>query len=344
MIKFFIFICTFLLNTNIVFGNNLVEVEPVETKETVIQTYRFDGSINNYEDLIPNEIDYNNKIYKKIDIKVDEKKRTETLEKIEPIEKIITEKEKINAINLFDKELNYNKDNLKGKLKLDEKSLNISKNKVENITTYTNEKYTMYEDKTYYGLTSNDYSLLPKTIEKNGTYLKLISADFIKTNSNDIYNAICKYGGTYTKRIPNTKEVVKDYKVTVNYVGNLEKTIIESRTITVYYEPKNKEIQNINTNNETISKNNNIENETVFVSDENTNSVNLTENNKNINKILENQMFIICIIVLIILFIVTVVSICSTKLNKQKQERSSKFEKNNYKQKKYNYKNKKYEK
>ena len=324
MIKFFIFICTFLLNTNIVFGNNLVEVEPIETKETVIQTYRFDGSINNYEDLIPNEIDYNNKIYKKIDIKVDEKKRTETLEKIEPIEKIITEKEKINAINLFEKELNYNKDNLNGVLKLDEKSLNISKNKVENVTTYTNEKYTMYEDKTYYGLISNDYSLLPKTIEKNGTYLKLLSANFIKTNSNDIYNAVCKYGGTYTKRIPNTKEVVKDYKATVNYIGNLEKTIVESRTITVYYELQNNKLENTNI--------------------ENTSIENIFNTNKEKNKILENQLFLICIVVLIILFIVTVVSIYSTKLNKEKQERSSKFEKNNYKQKKYKYKNKKNEK
>ena len=337
--KIIIFIITFLLNTNIVFGNNYIK--PVETKETVIETYTFDGNVTNYEELIPNEINYNNKTYIKVDVNVEEKTRTETLEKTESVQKIVKENEKQNAINLFEKELNYNKDNLKGTLKLDKNSLSISKNKVENVTTYTNKKYTMYEDKTYYSLTSNDYSLLPKTIEKNGVYLKLISADFIKTNSNDIYNAVCKYGGTYTERIPNTKEVVKDYKATVTYIGTLEKTIVESRNVTVYYEPQNKETQNINTNNQNISKSDNIEDEPIFTSKENINNSNFIENNKEVNKILENQLFIICIIVLLILFVVTVVSIKTTKLNKQKEERSKNFEKSNYKPKKYKYKNKK---
>ena len=240
-----ILFCTVLLNNSVLASETIEEtsfVTPTSTKETVIETYTFNGDVLDYENLIPNEITHNNETYLKKDIKVDEQIKTETMEKTETLEKIITDKEKENAITLFDKELNYNKDNLKGILKLDENSLNISKNQVENITKYNNKKYTIYEDKTYYGLENNDYSLLPKSIMKDGVVLKLITADFVKTNSVDTYNAICKYGGTYTKKIPTSQEIVKDYKATVNYVGTVEKTVVESRNVTVFYEKGNSPI------------------------------------------------------------------------------------------------------
>ena len=240
-----ILFCTVLLNNSVLASETIEETSfatPTSTKETVIETYTFNGDVLDYENLIPNEITHNNETYLKKDIKVDEQIKTETMEKTETLEKIITDKEKENAITLFDKELNYNKDNLTGILKLDENSLNISKNEVENITKYNNKKYTVYEDKTYYGLENNDYSLLPKSIMKDGVVLKLITADFVKTNSVDTYNAVCKYGGTYTKKIPTSQEIVKDYKATVNYVGNLEKTVVESRDVTVFYEKDNSPI------------------------------------------------------------------------------------------------------
>ena len=320
-------ICTMLFTlflNNSVLANETIEnttfPTPTSTKETVIETYTFNGNVLDYENLIPNEIIHNNETYIKKDIKVDEQTKTETLEKIEPVEKIITDKEKENAINLFEKELNYNKDNLTGILKLDESSLNISKNKVENITKYNNKKYTVYEDKTYYGLESNDYSLLPKNIMKDGVVLKLITADFVKTNSVDTYNAVCKYGGTYTKKIPTSQEIVKDYKATVNYVGTVEKTIVENRNVTVFYEKGNSP---------------------TFIDTDNNN---INDNNiKNENRLIDNQIFILFIIVLIMLFVVTLIIIFV--LTRQiKAERRKNFEKNNYKSKKHKYKNKKNEK
>ena len=312
-----ILFCTVLLNNSVLASETIEEtsfVTPTSTKETVIETYTFNGDVLDYENLIPNEITHNNETYLKKDIKVDEQIKTETMEKTETLEKIITDKEKENAITLFDKELNYNKDNLTGILKLDENSLNISKNEVENITKYNNKKYTVYEDKTYYGLENNDYSLLPKSIMKDGVVLKLITADFVKTNSVDTYNAVCKYGGTYTKKIPTSQEIVKDYKATVNYVGTVEKTVVESRNVTVFYEKGNSPIS--------TDINNYL--------------------NSNDTK-MDNQIFTLLTIVLSMFFIIILIIIFI--LTRQiKAERRKNIEKNDYKQKKYKYKNKKNEK
>lgn len=235
-----IILSLFALNNSIVLANEIERPTPTSKKETIVETYEFYGNIADYETLIPKEITHNGNIYIKTDINVDEKTKTETLEISENSEKILEKNSKEKAITLFEKELNYDKDNLKGILKLDENSLNISKNEIENITNYETKKYTVYQDKTYYGLESNDYSLLPQTIIKNGTTLKLLTADFIKTNSKDTYNAECKYGGTYTKKIPTVKENVKNYKATATYKGTVTKEVVESRMVTVFYEKMEK--------------------------------------------------------------------------------------------------------
>ena len=277
--KFFLIFAFIIFNLNTVFAN---EISPLESKEMLIQTYEFAGDVLNYKELIPNEINHKGNIYKMIDIKAEENTKIETIQKTEPIEKIVTDTKKSNVINLFEKELTIDKDNLKGTLKLDENSLEITKNQVENVTNYKTEKYTIYEDKSYYGLESNDYSLLPQTLNKNGKTLKLISAEFVKTNSNDIYNANCKYGATFTKKIPNTKEVVKDYKATINYVGEVEKTTVESRDVTVFY-----------------SQDKAIENSEIINNTEEIKSETNTKNNTQIENSLLNKLFILCILILI---------------------------------------------
>lgn len=313
MKKILFLIIALFLNYTTVFAEE-TKAKPISTKETVIETYSFKGDILNYETLIPNEINHNGDIYLKTDIKVDEKTRTETLDIQETVEKIITEQEKSNAILLFDKELSYEKDSLKGVLKIDENSLEVTKNTVENITKYNDKKYTVYEDKTYYGLESNDYSLLPKNIMKNGVVLKLITADFVKTNSKDTYNAICKYGGTYTKKVPTSKEIIKDYKAKVNYVGTVNKEVVESRDVTVFYE-KNSIYDKIE---EPLGD--------------------------NIKVTLENNLSFILIIVLIsmIFIIILLLIFVITKQLKIKEERRKNFEK--YKQNNKYKKNRKNEK
>lgn len=312
--KFFLIFAFIIFNLNTVFAN---EISPLESKEMLIQTYEFAGDVLNYKELIPNEINHKGNIYKMIDIKAEENTKIETIQKTEPIEKIVTDTKKSNVINLFEKELTIDKDNLKGTLKLDENSLEITKNQVENVTNYKTEKYTIYEDKSYYGLESNDYSLLPQTLNKNGKTLKLISAEFVKTNSNDIYNANCKYGATFTKKIPNTKEVVKDYKATINYVGEVEKTTVESRDVTVFY-----------------SQDKAIENSEIINNTEEIKSETNTKNNTQIENSLLNKLFILCILILISLSVVIIFIVKS----KNRNERRKNFEK------KPRYKNKKNEK
>ena len=312
--KLFLILAFITFNFNTVFADEITPLTPFESKEILIQTYEFAGDVLNYEELVPNEVNHKGNVYRIADIKAQENTKTETIQKTEPIEKIVTDTEKSNVINLFEKELTIDKDNLKGILKLDENSLKITKNQVENLTNYKTEKYTIYEDKSYYGLESNDYALLPQTLNKDGKTLKLISAEFIKTNSNDIYNANCKYGATFTKKIPNTKEIVKDYKATVNYVGTVEKTVVESRNVTVFYEKDDTISNNINDN-----------------------------NIKNENRLMDNQIFILFATVLIMLFVITLI-IISILTRQIKAERRKNFEKNNYKSKKHKHKNKKNEK
>lgn len=333
-----IFIFIFKIN---IFANSL---ETISTKETLIKTFEIDGDVN-YEELIPNKIEHKEEFFIKTNVKlVDEKFRTENIDIVEPAEKIISEKEKNNAISLFEKEIEYKKENYNGTLKLDESSLKLVKNEVENITTYDTKKYTLYEDKTYYGLEENDYSLLPQTIIKDGIVLKLITADFIKTNSKDTYNAICKYGGAYQKKIPSTKQLVKTYKVTVNYKGSVSKKIIEKRIVDVAYE-KITENKVIELDTETISEDTEINTEELSLKEidtnalENTNKVNEIDKAYN-NSTNNNQIFILAIIVIFLLSIIIIVVVIAFK-PKQKQS-NNKFERRNKFEKKFRKKKRKY--
>ena len=333
---FFIIFCIFLNNISLVLATEQNTIEAISTKETIIKTYEFAGNVD-YEPLIPNTIEHKKETFIKKDIKVEEEKRTENVDIIEPVEKIILESEKSKAISLFEKELNYNKDNLKGVLKLDENSLKIIKNEVENVTKYHLQNYTIYEDKTYYGLESNDYSLLPQTIIKDGVVLKLITADFVKTNSKDTYNCNTKYGGTYNKKIPSTKQVVKNYKATVNYKGNIQKEIVDKRIVTVFYEQgqttnniidTKTEVTTINVIPETNTNNN--------ISQNLVENIDIKENIKN-----DNQLFLFGLIFITMLFIL-VLAILFVLSKQMKVERSrkdeKKFKKSKFKKKKkYEY-------
>lgn len=293
---FFIIFSIFLNSVSVVFATEQNNIEAISTKETIIKTYEFAGNID-YEPLIPKNIEYKKEIFIKKDVNVEEQKRIENVDIVEPVEKIISENDKSKAINLFEKELNYNKDNLKGVLKLDESSLKVVKNEVENITKYDTKKYTIYEEKTYYGLESNDYSLLPQTIIKDGVVLKLITADFIKTNSKDTYNCNTKYGGNYTKKIPINKQIVKNYKASVNYKGDIQKEIVDKRIVTVFYEKEqsNNNIVDIKTEDTTIKDLKNSEN----IPD----NFNIKETNKIVK--IENQLLIIFLVVILMLFILS---------------------------------------
>ena len=221
-----------------------------EDKEKAIKVFETYEDIN-LDNVVFENFEYDNYNYTKDTINIDRITQKDVKEQIEQIEIIISpdEKEKFSAediINLFEDELLYEKDDCKGILKKDISSLQIEPNQVENVTTYTSQTITLTENKVYYGFESNDYSLIPRTIVKNGVTLKLVDASFVSTNNEAIstvantgvstlYNCNTLYKGSYTKKIPNTKTVILDYKATINYKGDIVKETFEKNVITVNY-------------------------------------------------------------------------------------------------------------
>ena len=189
--------------------------------------------------------------YIKNSVDIEKVTKTDTIKVIETLDVILTKQEReklsnLEIINLFQDGLPYEKDGYKVVLQKDLSSLKIEPNKTESTTTYTNQRITLNQQKEYYGLESNDYSLIPKTVVKNGVTLNLVDANFTNTNNEAIssvantgvgtlYNCTASYSGSYIKKIPNTKTDIIDYKATMEYKGEISKEIFEKNLITVSY-------------------------------------------------------------------------------------------------------------
>ena len=189
--------------------------------------------------------------YIKNSVDIEKVTKTDTIKVLETLDVILTKQEReklsnLEIINLFQDGLPYEKDGYKVVLQKDLSSLKIEPNKTESTTTYTNQRITLNQQKEYYGLESNDYSLIPKTVVKNGVTLNLVDANFTNTNNEAIssvantgvgtlYNCTASYSGSYIKKIPNTKTDIIDYKATMEYKGEISKEIFEKNLITVSY-------------------------------------------------------------------------------------------------------------
>ena len=239
-------IATFLLNQSI-YANNLKEIELSvnEDKTKAIKIFESTEDID-FKKVIFEDFFRDNFKYVKDDINVDRITKEDIKEQTEKLEFIITKEESLynkKVLSLFQEKLPYEKDGYYGLLTKDENSLKIEPNKTESNTTYTKQVITLNETKVYYGLESNDYGLIPKTITKNGVALNLVDANFVTTNNETVantgvgtlYNCNAVYKGSYTKQTPNTTTKVIDYKATVEYKGNISKEVFEKNIITVVY-------------------------------------------------------------------------------------------------------------
>ena len=242
---------TFILQQN-VYANNLKEINLSinEDKTKAIKIFESTEDIN-FKNVIFEDFEQDGFKYTKNSVDIEKVTKTDTIKTTESLDVILTKEEKeklskLEIINLFQDGLPYEKDGYKGILQKDLSSLKIEPNKTESNTTYTNQTITLNEKKTYYGLENNDYGLIPKTITKNGVTLNLVDANFTNTNNEAIssiantgvgalYNCTATYSGSYTKKIPNTKTNVIDYKATMDYKGDVSKEIFEKNLITVSY-------------------------------------------------------------------------------------------------------------
>lgn len=230
-----------------VFANNLIEIQTsiTEDKTKAIKIFESYEETNesNFKNILFENFEQDGVKYTKNSVDIEKVTKTDNVNITETLDVILTKEEreklsKLEIINLFQDDLPYEKDGYKGILQKDLASLKIEPNKTESTTTYTNQTITLNQKKEYYGLESNDYALIPKTITKNGVTLNLVDANFVSTNNEAIssvantgvgtlYNCTASYSGSYIKKIPNTKTNVIDYKVTMKYKGDISKEIFE---------------------------------------------------------------------------------------------------------------------
>ena len=253
MKKFIMCLLTTLILNQPTYASDLKEMELsiLDDKTKAVKVFESMEDVD-FKNVIFADFEKDNFKYSKDKVNIDRITKEDVKEQEETITKIITkqDKQKLNneqLLSLFEDTLTYDKEEYKGILQKDLTSLKVEPNKTESTTTYTNQTVTLNENKTYYGLESNDYGLIPKTITKNGVTLNLVNANFVSTNNEAIstvantgvgtlYNCNTTYKGSYTKKIPNTKTNVIDYKVSVKYKGNISKEVFEKNIITVTYD------------------------------------------------------------------------------------------------------------
>ncbi len=121
----------------------------------------------------------------------------------------------------FEETMEYNKDGYTGTLKLDINSIKSE------VSGYSSNSYTAKRTREYPNFSTQDTSLVPKTITDGGLTYNLQTVNFKATNTNSIdstevatsYTAVA----TYTTNVSNKS--VNGYKTTANYVGTISKTV-----------------------------------------------------------------------------------------------------------------------
>lgn len=106
---------------------------------------------------------------------------------------------------------------------------------------YKNNSWTVSATRTYPNLSDADTSLIPKTIEDSGRTLTLANVDWQTANTDYVdgealavhYTAVASYTGTATGRS------VTGYTVTVDYMGEVTKTSVDTVIYTAVFSAEN---------------------------------------------------------------------------------------------------------
>lgn len=105
------------------------------------------------------------------------------------------------------------------------------------VSGYTTKNQTKHGSRTYYNLSSMDFSQIPKSIWEGGVYLTLMDVKWIGDNNlasgdtavGNTYAAVGYYTGTYSVKIPS------GYRASVLYKGTAKKEISEQTAYTITY-------------------------------------------------------------------------------------------------------------
>ncbi len=152
------------------------------------------------------------------------KKEISEDDKKEHIETIVinTSTNDLNTIlSELEEMIEYDKEGYLGTLKLDINSINSE------VSGYSNKSYTATRTREYTNFSTQDTSLVPKTIADGGLTYNLKTVNFKSSNTNSIdsteiatsYIAVA----TYTTNVSNKS--VNGYKTTANYLGTISKTV-----------------------------------------------------------------------------------------------------------------------
>lgn len=228
MKKAFLAICT-IITVFLLIGN--VYADSLE-KEIITKEYTIDNlNKEEFYKSLSSKIEENDKKYHLKS--VSETENQETLERNVEFEKstIIQSNSISELLDTIDNQIDYEVDGYKGKVAIDENSINIQKN-----NSYTKE-YKVYYEKKYYDLPTNDLINIPKTIKSNGIIYYLTNpiwyvAETKKVNGQDIpsrYNAVMQYEGI------KKENVTTDYIATYQYKGIITKQVTSSITYKVQY-------------------------------------------------------------------------------------------------------------
>lgn len=119
--------------------------------------------------------------------------------------------------------LDYEQEGYKGQLKLDIASIYTEAASKQNYT------YAVTDTREYTGLERNDTYSIPKTADKNGTTLQLADVDWTDMGDGG-YRALASYRGSATG------VNVSGYVSTAIYLGEVQKSTLDSVTYAVVYE------------------------------------------------------------------------------------------------------------
>lgn len=196
------------------------------------------NKVEEYLQTIEQEIQIGNNTYKLEDTKQQENMKETILEKSIQEELIVSNNNKNFILNQFNKTKDISEDGYVGTLNIDNDSLEIIPNE-----TYV-EEYKVYLQKTYNNVGSNELNDIPKEIKENGIVYYLINPTWEINTQEQIgennvptsYNGIMYYEGV------KTRTVIKNYKATIKYTGNISKKEIDTITITSIYKKQPIEI------------------------------------------------------------------------------------------------------
>ena len=206
------------------------------------------------EALIPTESYTENEVkFEYVETKVHDNSEEDTKEHVENVSYHTSTNDAETVVALFSPTIEITtEDGYIGTLTFDHSTLELTP------AGYSSRKFTVTEERSYPNLASADTSLVPKTIDKDGTTLTLANIEWVTAADENIsgtdvairYTANAIYTGT------ETKTYVSGYTASADYKGTVTKVINDTVTYTaVFKEVKETEepmitVDTTNNNNE----------------------------------------------------------------------------------------------